>query len=188
MDLGFHWDNLIWNGTAYGYRSAFVIDRSNDSTVTAAIHEAIDHFNSVSLANNQWGIVPILQYLDQNAYAYAGCDGMTSVSGFNFMSVCSGGPASGASITYTSAGHAGETGSFHPHIHIQREYPDYNTTFSHVYHEILHGIGIGHSSNCADLMGGAEFGCKLKVGVKRFPTPADINPMTLYYFLHPMNA
>ena len=94
--------------------------------------------------------------------------------GYSFATVCSGnGGSYGSSVTwFGGAGSRAEMG-YHPWTLIQRDYPDYNTTFSNVAHEILHQMGVGHSSDCRNLMGGGEFGCRFQVGVKRYLTEHD---------------
>jgi hypothetical protein len=55
-----------------------------------------------------------------------------------------------------------------------------------VAHELLHQVGVGHSRDCNDLMGGGEFGCRFQVGVKRYLTEHDWAALADYYRRIPM--
>lgn len=41
---------------------------------------------------------------------------------------------------------------FHPYVWIQTDAQDYNTIFTHMAHELMHVIGLGHSTNPGSLM------------------------------------
>ncbi|HEX2191824.1 MAG TPA: hypothetical protein VHH09_01395 [Acidimicrobiales bacterium] len=186
--VGAHWGTYKWWGQQQvAARGFWVLDRSGDPTVGAALREFINTYNADAHRRGVAGYVPVMAYLDQS-YHRGACDGFTAYAGFSFSTVCSGnGGNYGSSITwFGGAGSRAELG-YHPWSLIQRDYPDYNTTFSNVAHEILHQLGIGHSYDCNNLMGGGEHGCRLQVGVKRYLTEHDWAALIDHYRRLPMN-
>jgi hypothetical protein len=184
---GAHYGTYKWAGVQQApYRALWVLDRSGDPTVGAALREFITAYNSDASRRGLYGIVPVMAYLDQRAYR-GGCDGYTAYAGYSFSTVCTGnGGNHGSSVTwFGGAGSRAEMG-YHSWSLIQRDYPDYNTTFSNVAHELLHQLGIGHSHDCHNLMGGGEFGCRFQVGVKRYLTEHDWAALADYYRRIPM--
>ena len=53
-------------------------------------------------------------------------------------------------------------------------------------HELLHQLGVGHSSDCGNLMGGDEFGYRFQ-GAKRYLTEHDWVALTDHYRRTPMS-
>ncbi len=195
---GGHWSYFKWGAQAQPVRAFYVLDRTGNATLHAAIQNFIADFQYDLIARQAYGIVPAPVYLQQDPDV-GNCDstpfstggGFQQYGGYSFITICAGGRGAGTSVTWTPGGHYGE--NYHPSIHIQREYPDYNTTYTHVAHEMLHAIGLGHTSNCADLMGGAEYGCKITPGVLKKPSPQDYDGLTSFYggygaFAHPWYA
>lgn len=185
--VGTHYGTYKWGGLQQvPYRALWVVDRSSDPTVGAALREFIHAFNADSYRRGHFGVVPILAYLEQSAYARA-CGPFTSLVGYSFSTVCTGnGGRFGSSVTWFGGpGTRAEMG-YHSWTLIQRDYPDYNTTFSNVAHELLHQLGVGHSHDCNTLMGGGEFGCRFRVGVKRYLTEHDWAALADYYRRIPM--
>ena len=171
--VGAHYGTYKWGNVQYwNYRAVWVLDRSADPVVGAALREFIAAFNADSARRGLYGIVPVLTYADHRPWAGA-CGPYREYVGYSFMTVCSGnGGRFGTSVTWFGGGGRAEMG-YHAWSLIQRDYPDYNTTFSNVAHEVLHQLGIGHSRDCNNVMGGGEFGCRLRVGVKRYLTEHD---------------
>lgn len=189
-----HWSYFQWNGQYVAGRAFYIYDRSGDSTIHAALQQVINDLQYDLNARNAWGIVPAVYYVQDDANVGA-CGDFGSLAGYSFITLCSGGLGGGTSYTTSDIGgghYAGNGGNLHPSIHIEREYPDYNTTYSMIAHELLHAYGMRHTDNCADLMGGSEFtpSCRLTVGVLKHPSPADFDAMTNFYggygvFAHP---
>ncbi|HWC09789.1 MAG TPA: hypothetical protein VG455_01060 [Acidimicrobiales bacterium] len=186
--VGAHYGTYKWAGVQQvPYRALWVIDRSADPTVGAALREFIQAFNGDSYRRGQYGIVPILAYLSQSAHAGA-CGPYTTFAGYSFSTVCSGnGGTFGSSVTWFGGGGNRAEIGYHSWTLVQRDYPDYNTTFSNVAHELLHQLGVGHSSDCGNLMGGGEFGCRFQVGAKRYLTEHDWVALTDHYRRTPMS-
>ncbi len=186
---GSHWGQYQWGGgVKYGYRAFFIFDHSNNATVTAALTEFVTAFNNDSNRRGLYGQVPIMLLWSRPEYA-GQCGDVSGLGGYSFTTVCAGRPASvcglsppvGASITCTGGGHSGEP--FHPYTWIQRDYPDYNTTFSHVGHELLHQIGIGHSSDPGSLVYPT-----ISLGVKKYLNEHDWSAVAALYQSHPASA
>lgn len=181
-----HWDAYQWQGVfGSNLRYVYVFDRSNDATVKAALQEFTQAFNADAQRRGQ-GFDPILMYYDDTANAGACLNNVWSgFSGYSFMTVCA--RAGNTSTTWTAGGHFN---NHQPNVWIQRQYGDYNTTFSHVTHELLHAMGMGHSYSCntADtVMGGyLEAGCSLPVGQKLFVREHDWLAMFNFYAYHPV--
>jgi hypothetical protein len=172
--VGAHWGTYKWWGVQQApVRAFWVLDRSGDPTVGAALREFITVYNNDAARRGLWGLVPVMGYVEESHYR-GSCGGYTMFPGFSFSTVCSGnGGNYGSSVTwFGGAGSRSEMG-YHPWTLIQRDYPDYATTFSNVAHEILHQMGLGHSADCNNLMGGGEFGCRFTVGTKRYLTEHD---------------
>ena len=186
--VGAHWGRYKWGGTQLDPARAFwVLDRSGAPTVGAALREFIQRYNGDAYRRGLWGVVPVMGYLDQGAHRGA-CDGYTAYRGYSFSTVCSGnGGSHASSVTWFGARGTQAELAYHPWSLIQRDYPDYNTTFSNVAHEILHQMGVGHSRDCNNLMGGGEFGCRLRVGVKRYLTEHDWAALADNYRRIPMS-
>ncbi len=190
-----HWSYYKWGPVAQPIRAFYVFDRTRDNTVHQALQSVINDLKYDLEARGAWGVVPAPVYIQDDAN-FGQCDstpfssgnGFQNFPGYSFSTVCAGGRGGGTSITWTSGLHYGE--NYHPSIHVQREYADYNTTYTHLVHELLHAMGLGHTSNCADLMGGAEFGCRITPGVLKKPSPQDYDGLTNFYggygaFAHP---
>ena len=185
--VGAHYGTYKWWNTQYwGYRAVWILDRSGDPTVGAALREFIVTFNNDSARRGLYGIVPVLAYADQRPWA-GQCGPFTEFAGYSFATVCSGnGGNYGSSVTwFGGSGTRAEMG-YHSWALIQRDYADYNTTFSNVAHELLHMLGVGHSRDCNNLMGGGEFGCRFTVGAKRYLTEHDWSALADYYRRMPL--
>jgi hypothetical protein len=188
VELG-HWTNFRWGpGTEslWPVRAFYVLDRSADATVGAALRQVIEDLRSDLTGRGAWGMVPAPLYLENNVYAgqcdstpWSGGGGFQSMRGYSFITVCAGGRGNGTSVTWTSGQHAADPN--HPSIHVQREYPDFNTTYTALAHELLHALGVGHTSDCNDLMGGAEYGCGQRAGVLKRPSAAGYDAVTSFY-------
>ena len=199
VNLGGHWSYFKWGpGWTAGVRMFYVYDRSGNATVAAALQHVINDLKYDLNARNAWGIVPAPVYVEGSANT-GQCDssstspggGFSGLGGYSFITICSGTLYNGTSIAWTSGGHYAE--NYHPSIHLDRQYADYNTTYSALAHELLHTMGVGHTDNCNDLMGGAEFGCRLTVGALKKPSGADYDALTNFYggygaWRHPWNA
>ena len=187
--VGAHYGTFKWAGVEYlgPFRALFVLDSSGDATVGAALREFTTAYNADAQRRGLTGIVPWLTYVD-NSRAIGACGPYTNIPGYSFSTVCTGnGGNYGSSVTwFGGAGTRSEMG-YHSWSLIQRDYRDYNTTFANVAHELLHQLGVGHSHDCHNLMGGGEFGCRFQVGVKRYLTDHDWAALADYYRRIPMS-
>ncbi len=185
--IGAHWSNGKWGpGLSWNYRWFYVLDRSGDSTVGAALQAVINDLQYDLTARGAWGYVPAPVYLDHNAYAgqcdstaFSAGNGFPTLGGYSFMTVCSGGQGGGTSVTWKAGGHLAE--NYHPSIHVQREYPDYNTTYTHLAHEMFHALGVDGHSVSPSLMRPT-----LPPYTIIHPTGADYDLLTNFYVPHYM--
>ncbi len=191
--IGSHWSYFKWAGSYQPVRAFYLFDRSGDSTVHAAMQQVLSDLAYDLNARNAWGIVPAPTYIQDDA-DFGQCDstpfsagnGFQSFVGYSFITLCAGGQGGGTSITWSAGVHNAE--NYHPSIHVQREYSDYNSTYTHLYHELFHALGVSGHSVAPSLMRPT-----LPPYTILKPTGADYDLLTNFYggygvFNHPWNS
>ncbi len=190
MTIGTHWSNHEW-AAAYApnsvaVRAFFVLDRSGDATIHAALAQVLADLQYDLQARGAWGLVPAPVVIQEDQFVgqcdstpWSAGNGYQAFVGYSFATLCSGGQGGGTSVTWKAGAHAAE--NYHPSMHIQREYSDYNTTYTHIYHELFHVLGIdGHGVSPSLMRPTLPAGQLIK------PTGADYDVLTNFYVPHPM--
>lgn len=145
------WAGNVQNGDC---QAMWVFERSGDPTVRAATQEFVNAYNADTINRGLQCIVPYLSFYPDDASIGACFDGAWGFPGASFMTVCArGGPdsAAGVSVAYANCGGC-HYSHLQPNVLIQRGYPDYRTTYTHVAHEIMHAVGLAHSGDPNSLM------------------------------------
>lgn len=193
-----HMPPYMWNGVQQACeRYVWVFDRTGDQTIASAMQEfTLAYYNDAARRGLAGcGGVPIFLY--HHDHAEAGICGPFQgpvLHGYSFVTVCA--KSTGQSTTYLSSqstfghnfilGGPGQvsTNAHHPYSYIRSGNP-YNGTFTGVAHEMMHMLGVGHTSHCADLMAGGEYGCSIPLTEKRYLSEADWDALRLFYTGHP---
>ena len=152
-----HTNAYWWGGRVENpsCQAAWVFDRSGDTTVNAATQEFINAYNNDTYNRGLQCVVPYLAYVNDYSSIGQCFDGAYGFPGWSFITMCSRGgidSQNGYSVAYSDCG-----GCHYSHLQanvlIQRGYPDYLTTYTHVAHELAHALmGLAHSGDVGSLM------------------------------------
>lgn len=148
-------DGYWWAGAAQsvpGYGTAcnamYVFDRSGDATIHAALAQFIADYNALSTAVGRTCKFPILTYYRDDAHIGQCQMAAWQFAGYSFTTLCSlpipNPLGRGRSIAWTASG-MGKVSQQQNNVYIQRDFPDFNTQYTNVGHELGHAMGLNHN-------------------------------------------